>query len=276
MATKTTTAAKKFNSAEHLIKVKGKDYLPVAWRLVWFREAHPDGSIETIVLPSDVMYLVRAIVRSGVGEVIATAHGTAPFKAPNIGGKPAVWTGRELEKAETAAMGRALAVAGFGTQWTASELDDSEHLADSPIGDDEESPAPPAPSQRRALPKRAAPKKEPRPAYDLDTLGSKLGEWLDHVTANGKYVNEGKIPAKNGKAIDAAVEKIATALGFKGRGEAAAWRKEFLAVYWGEESGEAFTPALEAVFGIWAANEDAAYTELNAFIEETLESTELE
>ena len=31
-----------FNPNEHMMKLKGKDYLQVMWRLVWFREDHPD------------------------------------------------------------------------------------------------------------------------------------------------------------------------------------------------------------------------------------------
>ena len=35
-----------FNVNEHLISLKGKDYLQVMWRLVWFREEKPNWSIE--------------------------------------------------------------------------------------------------------------------------------------------------------------------------------------------------------------------------------------
>jgi hypothetical protein len=37
-----------FNVRRYLIRVRGgQQYLPVAARLVWFREDHPDWSIET-------------------------------------------------------------------------------------------------------------------------------------------------------------------------------------------------------------------------------------
>lgn len=40
-----------FNPNEHVVQIKTKnglaDYLPVQWRLVWFRTQCPDGSIET-------------------------------------------------------------------------------------------------------------------------------------------------------------------------------------------------------------------------------------
>ena len=46
-----------FNPTEHLIQIKGRngisDYLPVQWRLVWFRSVYPNGSIETEMLHFD-------------------------------------------------------------------------------------------------------------------------------------------------------------------------------------------------------------------------------
>ena len=40
-----------FNPNEHVIQLKSKsgsaDYLPVQWRLVWFREQCPHGTIDT-------------------------------------------------------------------------------------------------------------------------------------------------------------------------------------------------------------------------------------
>ena len=36
-----------FNPSEHMIKLKGKDYLQVMWRLCWFREEKPNWCIDT-------------------------------------------------------------------------------------------------------------------------------------------------------------------------------------------------------------------------------------
>lgn len=114
-----------FNPNDYLINLKGKQYLQVAHRLMWFREAHPDGSVLTeLINVSPIVF--KATVLSGVGVVLGTGHGSATPK-PN-----AVWAGREFEKAETAAIGRALGVAGFGTQYTES-FDDDEYLSDSPV-----------------------------------------------------------------------------------------------------------------------------------------------
>jgi len=47
-----------FNPNEHVIQLKSKsgsaDYLPVQWRLVWFREQCPHGTIETEEIEVDL------------------------------------------------------------------------------------------------------------------------------------------------------------------------------------------------------------------------------
>jgi len=115
-----------FNPQQHLIDLRGKQYLEVAWRLVWFRDAHPTGSIITTLLSTEPLIMRCEVVVDNV--VIATGHGSADAQ-----GRKVVWSGREIEKAETAAIGRAMAAAGFGTQFS-GEYDDAadNHLADSP------------------------------------------------------------------------------------------------------------------------------------------------
>ena len=119
--------SKKFDPNDHLISLKGKDYLQVAHRVQWFREVHPNGSIET-ELVSVTPLIYKATIKNADGHILATGHGSAQTRAN------AVWSGREPEKAETAAVGRALALAGFGTQFT-DGFDDAadDHLSDSPV-----------------------------------------------------------------------------------------------------------------------------------------------
>ena len=38
---------KPYMQAPYMMKLKGKDYMIVAGRLLWFRDVHPDGSILT-------------------------------------------------------------------------------------------------------------------------------------------------------------------------------------------------------------------------------------
>lgn len=129
-----------FNAAEHISKVSGRDYLEVKWRIAWFRDAMPNGGIQTEIISTEPP-LVRAIVTNEQGAIIATAHGSADDNGKNV-----VWKGRAVEKAETAAIGRALAHAGFGTQFVD---DDESAVVDSPV---ERKPAPQQPAPAYAPP----------------------------------------------------------------------------------------------------------------------------
>ena len=142
-----------FNPREHLMQIKSsqgpRDYLPVQWRLVWFRSLCPHGTIETEIVHLDLdreteeegfawnsekrrsektvkrakgFAVVRAVVKDGMGGI---ATGTKSEKAASF---PDF-----LEKAETGAIGRALAELGFGTQFTADELDERHRIVDAPV-----------------------------------------------------------------------------------------------------------------------------------------------
>lgn len=112
-----------FDPKTQMTKIKGKDYLEVKWRIVWFRDKHPNGEIRTEVCNFSPMVIKANILVDGI--LIASGHGMAVSEGREV------WNGREIEKAETAAIGRALAHAGFGTQFTGE--DEEEHLADSPV-----------------------------------------------------------------------------------------------------------------------------------------------
>lgn len=113
----------KYDPKKHIMNMRGKEYLEVKWRIVWFRTDNPTGAITTHIVSTDPL-MVRASITIG-GNEVATGHGSAEKK------QGAVWSGRELEKAETAAIGRALAHAGYGTQFTGE--DESDNLVDSPV-----------------------------------------------------------------------------------------------------------------------------------------------
>lgn len=107
-----------------LLNLRGKQYLEVKFRLVWFREDHPDWSIETELMSvTDVSAYARATIRDEKGRVIATSH-----KFESIQGFPDF-----IEKAETGAIGRALALIGYGTQFCADELDEGKRIVDAPV-----------------------------------------------------------------------------------------------------------------------------------------------
>lgn len=107
-----------------ILSLRGRDYLEVKYRLVWFREEHPDWSIETEILAvTEMSAYARATIKDEEGRIIATSH-----KFETKAGFPDF-----IEKAETGAIGRALALIGFGTQFCADELDEGERIVDSPV-----------------------------------------------------------------------------------------------------------------------------------------------
>ncbi len=142
-----------FNPNEHLMQLKSKDglkdYLPVQWRLVWFREQCPNGTIETEIVHLDLDKETEEEVFAWNNEkrrsekVIKTARGIAVFRAVVKDGKGGVATGTKsekaasfpdyIEKAETGSIGRALAALGYGTQFTGEEFNEAHRIVDSPV-----------------------------------------------------------------------------------------------------------------------------------------------
>lgn len=97
-----------FDPSRYLTKVSGSDYLEVKWRLLWLRQIHPDAVIETDMMQHDGQ---AAIFKATVS-------------LPGPGGSATGWGSEQygdfrdyIEKAETKALGRALAALGFGTQF---------------------------------------------------------------------------------------------------------------------------------------------------------------
>ena len=98
-----------------LLNLRGREYLEVKYRLVWFREDHPDWAIETeLISVTEANAYARATIKDGHGRIIATSH-----KFESKKGFPDF-----IEKSETGAIGRGLALIGYGTQFCADELDD--------------------------------------------------------------------------------------------------------------------------------------------------------
>lgn len=112
-----------FNANEHLMDLKGKQYLQVMWRLVWFREEKPLWSIDTKLeqlTENHAVFSAKVSDENGVQK--ASGYGSESVK-----------DFRDfIEKAETKAIGRALAMLGYGTQF-APELDEGERIVDSTV-----------------------------------------------------------------------------------------------------------------------------------------------
>ena len=87
---------------------RGRAYLPVDERIYWFRYDHPNWTIQTEItyISDDGRFVVvRASLLDEQGRVYATAHK----------GRSADEGSDFIEKAETAAIGRALSLLGYST-----------------------------------------------------------------------------------------------------------------------------------------------------------------
>ena len=147
-----------FNPKEHFLNLKGKPYLPVAARIAWMREEHPQWAIITNFIPdmsgSDFATF-RAEIRDQSGDIIATAHKTEHEKHfPDY-----------REKSETGAIGRAVALCGYGTLF-AQELEEPT----TPLGDLRIVDAPQEPRRTTS----AKPANSAMP--DVKTLGIEFGQ----------------------------------------------------------------------------------------------------
>lgn len=114
------------------LDLRGKPYLQVAHRLVWFREDHPTWTIRTAVTYDlkERFAIGHATILDEAGRTIATAHKYEDAKG----------FGDYIEKSETGAIGRALALCGYGTQF-APEFDEEDRIVDSPVARAQPAPA---------------------------------------------------------------------------------------------------------------------------------------
>lgn len=115
-------AANNFDPTQHLRSIKGSDYLEVKWRIAWLRAEDPEARLETTLYEHDgdhAVFSARVELTSGA---VATGWGSETrLSFENY-----------LEKAETRAIGRALAAVGFGTQFC-GDFEDIDSPADTPV-----------------------------------------------------------------------------------------------------------------------------------------------
>lgn len=112
----TQTPESTFDPSRYLTKVGSADYLEVKWRLVWLRETQPYARVDTELISHDGQ---EAVFRARVEYDQYDAGADRWFVSGATGwGSEAADDFRDyLEKAETKALGRALAALGFGTQF---------------------------------------------------------------------------------------------------------------------------------------------------------------
>lgn len=114
-----------FEPEKYLTKLPhfgNRDYLEVKWRLLWLRTTYPDAKINTRLVEHEVG--TRAVC-------FAKVELSTGGEATGWGQETAAGFEDYLEKAETKALGRALAALGFGTQF-AQDYEDV--VVDSPVG----------------------------------------------------------------------------------------------------------------------------------------------
>ena len=116
-------AVEGFNPAEFTRQLPNDDgtmslYLDVKYRLLWFRLHHPEGKIDSEIVHVDdktavVSCRLYADKKDPVDQYIAKSCAQRCVSQEKFGD-------RYLEVAETAAIGRVLAAAGYGTQFCGS------------------------------------------------------------------------------------------------------------------------------------------------------------
>jgi len=128
------TLATGFDPQKHLMQIKGKDYMTVQNRMIWF--LHDQRAMIGAGLAS-----TSYVIQTDLIEIDRT-QGWAHFKTyvRDVLGNEATMYGSEsvkdfpdyIEKASTKSLGRALLLLGYGTAF-ADEFDEGERPVDSPV-----------------------------------------------------------------------------------------------------------------------------------------------
>ena len=104
------------------ISIKGRDYVLVSDRIIYFNDTYKNGMIRTHLLskPDDEMVVVKAQVIPDLENEkrFFTGHSQAKWGAGMVN------TTSALENAETSAIGRALAMMGIGVIDSIASVDE--------------------------------------------------------------------------------------------------------------------------------------------------------
>ncbi len=133
---------REFNPNDHLLRIQGKEYLPVRWRLVWFHQTTGSrAGYVTVEIEHDRQNgFAKFFTIAWDGAEETWRHMNIRGVELDVCGRVATGEGSETrtdfpdyyEKAATKALGRALAGLSFGTQF-APELDEKQRIVDSPV-----------------------------------------------------------------------------------------------------------------------------------------------
>ena len=147
---------------QYMLKLQGKDYLPVAPRVVMFREDHPEWSIMTNTATVGDDVYVKATIVNDKDKIMSTAH----KRVRKDGKGPAAQF--PVETAETGSIGRALSLCGYGTI-ESQDLDEGDDIADAPV-------------ERPLEPKTVA-KKPTSKAKTISAKNATPAEWVAQLDA---------------------------------------------------------------------------------------------
>jgi hypothetical protein len=166
-----------FDPSRYLTRVNGADYLEVKWRLLWLRSKHPDADIDTELvthqeLPNGTwLAIFKACVRIPGGG-IASGYGSETSN-----------DFRDfLEKAETKAIGRALAALGFGTQFSFDHIHGG--VVDAPVTQPRSGNPPEPPALIPATDPQAHQRATTRQQTFLQAMATRAG-YVDQQQLNG-------------------------------------------------------------------------------------------
>lgn len=109
---------KKANEMIKTIKIKGKEYAEVNQRIKAFRMVYPEGFIETEMLSNENGVCIFHAIVGNSEKILGT--GTAYEKE----GSTFINATSYIENCETSAVGRALAMAGFGIDTSIASADE--------------------------------------------------------------------------------------------------------------------------------------------------------
>lgn len=106
-----------------ILLLRGKRYMEVAQRLVWFNHEKDTWIIETEVEAESKDFVrFKAIIKNPEGKVMRVARKSKIIK--DI---------KDYESCETGAIGRALALMGYGTQFAVDDISEGDDLSDAPV-----------------------------------------------------------------------------------------------------------------------------------------------
>lgn len=114
-----------------VMSLKGKDYMMVQQRLLWFVEENPRYDIQTdFVKLNDEEAIAKCTVSilEDTPAGVRVVRKVTDYKSENSKGFPDF-----AEKSATGALGRCLSLLGYGTQFAAADLDEGARIVDSPV-----------------------------------------------------------------------------------------------------------------------------------------------